>query len=97
MFRNLIGAIVVAIVAAAIGWKWYQQERASEQRQQAQIADLSNRVRQLEDQNNQLSAALAKVQAEANRAVAENQILTKTLEQARLTGKIPSKIPYPPK
>jgi uncharacterized protein YlxW (UPF0749 family) len=97
MYRYLVGAIVVAIIAAAIGWKWYQQERAEELRQQAQVTELSDRIRQLEDQNNQLTAALAKVQAEENRAVAENQILTKTLEQARLTGKIPDKIPYPPK
>jgi hypothetical protein len=41
--------------------------------------------------------ALAKVQAEEQRLVTENDMLSKTLAQARLTGKIPSKLPYPPK
>lgn len=97
MYRYLVGAVVVALIAAAIGWKWHQQEQADHQRDQAQISELSGRVGQLQDQNNQLNAALAKVQAEEQRLVTENDLLTKTLEQAKLTGKIPDKLPYPPK
>jgi len=37
------------------------------------------------------------VQAEEQRQVTENELLTKVLEQAKLTGKIPDKLPYPPK
>ena len=97
MFRYLIGALVVAVIAAALGWKWNQQQQAEHQREQAQISELSARIGQLQDRNNQLDAALAKVQAEEQRQVTENQLLTKTLEQAKLTGKIPDKLPYPPK
>ncbi len=97
MYRYLVGAIVVAIIAALIGWNWYRQQQAATQREQAQIAELSDHVRQLDQENSQLKAALAKVQAEENRLVTENQILTKTLEQARLTGKVPAELPYPPK
>jgi uncharacterized protein YlxW (UPF0749 family) len=97
MYRYLFGALVVALIAAAIGWKWHQQEQADHQRDQAQISELSGRIGQLQDQNNQLNAALAKVQAEEQRLVTENDLLTKTLEQAKLTGKIPDKLPYPPK
>lgn len=97
MYRYLVGAIVVAVIAAAIGWKWQRQAQAEHQREQAQISDLSARIGQLQDQNNQLNAALAKVQAEEQRQVTENELLTKTLEQAKLTGKIPDKLPYPPK
>src|SRR5689334_1865035 len=97
MIRYLIGAIVVAIIAAAIGWKWNRKEQAEHQREQAQISELSQRVGQLQDQNNQLNAALAKVQAEEQRQVTENDLLTKTLQQAKVTGKIPNKLPYPPK
>jgi membrane protein implicated in regulation of membrane protease activity len=97
MYRYLIGAIVVAVIAAAIGWKWYQKDQADHQREQAQISELSGRIGQLQDQNNQLNEALAKVQAEEQRQVTENDLLTKTLEQAKLTGKIPDKLPYPPK
>jgi uncharacterized protein YlxW (UPF0749 family) len=97
MFRYLIGALVVAVIAAALGWKWSQQQQAEHQREQAQISDLSARIGQLQDRNNQLNAALAKVQAEEQRQVTENDLLIKTLEQAKLTGKIPDKLPYPPK
>ena len=100
MYRYLVGAIVVALIAAGIGWKWYQQqqaEQADQRREQAQISELSDRVKQLQDQNNQLSVALAKVQAEEQRLVTENDMLSKTLAQAKVTGKIPDKLPYPPK
>lgn len=97
MYRYLVGAIVVAIIAALIGWKWYRQQQAATQHDQAQIAELSDHVQQLQKENDQLKVALAKVQAEENRLVTENQILSKTLEQARLTGKVPSTLPYPPK
>lgn len=97
MYRYLVVAIVLAAIAGVIGWKWYQQQQAEQRREQAQISELSDRVKQLQDQNNQLSMALAKVQAEEQRLVTENDMLSKTLAQARLTGKIPSKLPYPPK
>jgi TolA-binding protein len=87
----------VAVVAAILGWQWYRTEQAEHQREQAQISDLSGRISQLQDQNNQLNAALAKVQAEEQRQVTENDLLAKVLEQAKLTGKIPDKLPYPPK
>jgi len=97
MLRYLVGAIVVAMIAAAVGWKWRQQAQADHQHDQAQISDLSARIGQLQEQNNQLNAALAKVQAEEQRQVTENELLAKVLDQAKLTGKIPDKLPYPPK
>ena len=97
MLPYLVGAIVVAMIAAAIGWKWRQQAQADHQHDQAQISDLSARIGQLQEQNNQLNAALAKVQAEEQRQVTENELLAKVLDQAKLTGKIPDKLPYPPK
>lgn len=97
MYRYLVGAIVVALIAAVVGWKWYQQQQAEQRREQAQISELSDRVKQLQDQNNQLSVALAKVQTEEQRLVTENDMLSKTLAQAKVTGKIPDKLPYPPK
>jgi len=97
MLRYLVGAIVVAMIAAAIGWKWRQQAQADHQHDQAQISDLSARIGQLQEQNNQLNAALAKVQAEEQRQVTENELLAKVLDQAKLTGKIPDKLSYPPK
>jgi predicted negative regulator of RcsB-dependent stress response len=97
MYRYLVGAIVAALIAALLGWRWYKQEQVERQRGQAQISELSARISQLEAQNNQLNAELAKVQAEEQRQVTENDLLAKVLAQAKLTGKIPDKLPYPPK
>jgi len=97
MIRYLVGAIVVAVIAGAVGWKWYQREQAQHQRDQAKISELLTQIDQLRAETNQLNDALAKVQAEEQRQVTENQLLNHTLEQAKLTGKIPDKLPYPPK
>lgn len=99
MYRYLIGALVVAIIAAFIGWRWNRQQQAAMQHAQAQIAQLSNHVKEVDSENSQLKADLAKVQAEENRLVMENQILNKTLGTVRATGKLPKELqlPYPPK
>ena len=97
MIRYLVGAIVVALIAGAVGWNWQQREKAQHQRDQEKISQLSAQINQLQAQTNQLNEALAKVQSEEQRQVTENELLTKTLEQAKLTGKIPDKLPYPPK
>jgi outer membrane murein-binding lipoprotein Lpp len=97
MIRYLVGAIVVALIAGAVGWNWQQREQAQHQRDQAKINQLSAQITQLQAQTNQLNNALAKVQAEEQRQVTENEMLSRTLEQAKLTGKIPDKLPYPPK
>lgn len=97
MYRYLIGALVVAIVAALIGWNWNRQQQSAMRQAQTQIRQLSDRVTEADAENSRLKSDLAKVQAEENRLVMENQILSKTLGQARATGKIPNKLPYPPK
>ena len=99
MYRYLIGALVVAIVASFVGWNWNRQQQAAMRRTQAQIAQLSDHVKEVDQENAQLKADLAKVQAEENRLVMENQILNKTIGQVRATGKIPKELqlPYPPK
>src|SRR6266851_1423541 len=96
MYRYVIGALIVALLAGAIGWERYQRQ-ADEQRAQARIAELSEQVKKLHEENSQLKISLDKVQSEENRLVTQNDILTKTIEQARVTGTIPEKLPYPPK
>jgi len=96
MYRYVIGALIVALLLGAIVWERYQRQ-AAEQRAQARIAELSDQVKKLQEENSQLKISLDKVQSEETRLAAENEMLTKTIEQARLTGKIPDKLPYPPK
>jgi type II secretory pathway pseudopilin PulG len=96
MYRYVIAVLIVALLAGAIGWERYQRQ-ADEQRAQARIAELSEQVTKLQQQNSQLKISLDKVQSEETRLVTENETLTKTIEQARVTGRMPEKLPYPPK
>ena len=101
MYRYFIGALIALLIAAGAGWKLYEQEHAREAQAQTEdrnrIDSLTAQVADLQQQNAQLNVALAKVQAEQQRLVVENDMLNNTLAQARLTGKIPNKLPYPPK
>ena len=99
MIRFLIGALAAAAIAIAIGFWWHQQNEADHLRQQAAVAQLGDDLAKARSENDQLKAALAKVQDEENRLAADNQALSKALEQARLAGKVPGKLslPYPPK
>jgi predicted negative regulator of RcsB-dependent stress response len=96
MARYVIVGLVVLILLGAIGWEHYQQN-AAEQREQARIAEMNEQIRKLREENAQLKASLEKVQSEETRLVTANDLLTKTIEQAKVTGKMPEKIPYPPK
>ncbi len=101
MARVLVGAVVVAILAAAGGWVVYTRDRTVQAENQKKIAGLRQQLESLEAQNAQLKENLAKTQTEEERLSAANQELAKALAQARLTGKIPrlppSALPYPPK
>jgi predicted negative regulator of RcsB-dependent stress response len=96
MARYVIVALVLLILLGVIGWEHYQQQ-AADQREQARIAELNGQVQKLREENAQLKESLDKVQAEEARLVTANDLLTKTIEQAKVTGKMPDKVPYPPK
>ncbi len=98
MGRALIGALVVALLAIAIGWRWSAQQHAIQERQTQQIADLSAQVGKLTSENETLKNALDKVQDEEARLTRANDALEKALQEAKLTGKVPNlPPPYPPK
>jgi peptidoglycan hydrolase CwlO-like protein len=98
MGRVIATAIVVAAIAGAIFFYNVRNERAIQQAQQKQIAELMRQAESLRTENEQLKAALAKVQSEQDSLVAQNQALTKAIAQYKATGKMPSvKLPYPPK
>jgi uncharacterized protein HemX len=101
--RIVLTALIVALILIGAGyfaWRHIQAEQAAER------ADLQNQIGELEGERDQLKAddertkaALDKVQAEEERMAAVNEELTKTLQQAQLTGKIPppNSLPFPPK
>jgi peptidoglycan hydrolase CwlO-like protein len=98
MGRVIATTIVVAAIAGAIFFYTVRNERAIQDAQQKQIAELTRQTQALSAENEELKTSLAKVQEEENSLVAQNQELSKAIAQYKATGKMPSvKLPYPPK
>ena len=99
MGRVLIGAIVVAIIAAIVGWQWSVKQRAAMDRNQQQISDLQQQLNRAQGDNADLRAKLAKLQDEENHLAAENNALNEAIAKSHLTGKAAEMppLPYPPK
>jgi peptidoglycan hydrolase CwlO-like protein len=98
MGRVIATTIVVAAIAGAIFFYTVRNERAIQDAQQKQIAELMRQAEALRSENEELKTSLAKVQEEENSLVAQNQELSKAIAQYKATGKMPSvKLPYPPK
>jgi peptidoglycan hydrolase CwlO-like protein len=100
MGRVLIGAVGVAIIAIAAGYVMSARYEAARAAQEKRIAVLQQQVAELQNENEKLSADLAKVQHEEERLAAANDELARKLGAARLVGKRPASpnaLPYPPK
>jgi regulator of replication initiation timing len=66
-------------------------------RQARQLDDLNTQVEKVQKDNQDLRDQLAKVQEENNNLKGYNDVLKKALETAKVTGKVPEIMPYPPK
>ena len=100
MLRGVIAFVILAVAAGALGYRWYEREIELQQRQEKQIAELNQQIKKMQGENETLKAQLAKVQDEEGRLAATNELLSKAIEQSRLSGKIaekPPSLPYPPK
>jgi uncharacterized protein HemX len=101
--RIVLTALIAAVIFIGAGffaWRHIEAEQAAERADlQKQIAELEGERDQLRAEDDRTKVALDKVQAEEERMAAVNEELTKTLQQAQLTGKIPppSSLPFPPK
>lgn len=95
--RVLIGAAVVAIIAAILFYFYSQSCQSKSAAQAQQISQLSNRLNQLQQDNDQLKSELAKVQDEENKLDAQNNELLKAIGTFKATGKMPAVPAYPPK
>jgi septal ring factor EnvC (AmiA/AmiB activator) len=101
--RIVITALVVALVLLGAGYfAWYRiqaLDAVDRANLEKQLAELQTERDQLKADDARSKDELAKVQAEEERLAAANEDLAKTLQQARLTGKIPppSAMPFPPK
>jgi cell division protein FtsB len=99
MIRGVIAFIILAVIAGAIGYRYYEQELEVQQRQQEQIDQLNQQIKKMQGENETLKSQLAKVQDEEGRLATANELLTKAIEQSKLSGKPAEKpsLPYPPK
>ncbi len=97
MGKVLIGAVVVAIVAAILFYFYSQSCQSKSAAQAQQLAEMSNRLNQLQQDNDQLKGELAKVQDEENKLNAQNTELLKAIATFKATGKMPVVPAYPPK
>ncbi len=95
--RVLIGAVVVAIVAAILFYFYSHNCQSKSAAQARQISEMSNRLNQLQQDNDQLKSELAKVQDEENKLNALNTELLKAIGTFKATGKMPEPPAYPPK
>ena len=98
MGRMLIGGVVVAIIAIIAVYVISVKDEEARKAQESKIVELQGQLQKLQDENDGLKSALAKVRSEEDRLAADNQELSKALAQAQVTGKVPKlKLPYPPK
>ena len=98
MGRMLIGGLVVAIISIIAVYVVSVKNEGARKAQESKIVELQGQVQKLQDENDGLKSALAKVRSEEDRLAADNQELSKALAQAQVTGKVPKlKLPYPPK
>jgi peptidoglycan hydrolase CwlO-like protein len=103
MGRVLIGALIAAIVAIAAGYVMSSRYNTARVAQERRVAVLQQQVAELQQENDKLTADLAKVQHEEERLAASNDELARKLGAARLSGKLPASpasrnaLPYPPK
>ena len=96
MGRLLIGALVVAIIAALLFYFYSSGYRAQIDQQTQQISQLNDQLLKLQSENEQLKAQLSKVQNEQSILAAQNEEMRKSIAEFKATGKMPV-IPPPPK
>ena len=97
MLRAVVVFLVLAAIAGFFAYRHYQQEQATQAQMNQQIGDLNSQVQKLQNDNSQLRDQLAKVQEENYKLKGYNDELTKALQTAKVTGKVPLILPFPPK
>jgi predicted negative regulator of RcsB-dependent stress response len=97
MGRALIAFLIIAAIAGYFGWRYHTRDQAAIDQQAHQIDDLNTQLEKLKSDTSQLHDQLDKVQEENGNLKIYNDALKKALEQAKVTGKVPLVMPYPPK
>jgi peptidoglycan hydrolase CwlO-like protein len=96
MGRLLIGGLIVAIIAALLFYFYSSSYRTRLEEQTQQVSQLNDQLLKAQNENDQLKAELAKVQAEQTILAAQNDEMRKAIGEFKATGKMPV-IPPPAK
>ena len=96
MGRLLIGGLIVAIIAALLFFFYSSGYRTRLEEQTQQVSQLNDQLLKAQNENDQLKAELAKVQAEQTILAAQNDEMRKAIGEFKATGKMPV-IPPPAK
>ncbi|MGA6971277.1 MAG: hypothetical protein WBY93_06575 [Candidatus Binatus sp.] len=96
MGRLLIGGLIVAIIAALLFYFYSSSYRTRLEEQTQQVSQLNDQLLKAQNENDQLKAELAKVQAEQTILAAQNDEMRKAIAEFKATGKMPV-IPPPAK
>ncbi|MGD0120583.1 MAG: hypothetical protein ABSD30_21145 [Candidatus Binatus sp.] len=96
MGRLLIGGLIVAIIAALLFYLYSSSYRTRLEEQTQQVSQLNDQLLKAQNENDQLKAELAKVQAEQTILAAQNDEMRKAIGEFKATGKMPV-IPPPAK
>jgi len=97
MLRGVVIVLIVAAIAGFFAYRYHSADQAFHVRQARQLDDLNTQVEKVQKDNQDLRDQLAKVQEENNNLKGYNDVLKKALETAKVTGKVPEIMPYPPK
>jgi peptidoglycan hydrolase CwlO-like protein len=97
MLRAVVVFLILAAIAGYFAYRHYQQDQVAAAETAQQISDLNSEVQKLQNDNSLLRDQLAKVQEENNNLKGYNDELKKALQTAKITGKVPLIMPYPPK
>jgi predicted negative regulator of RcsB-dependent stress response len=89
--------VILAAIAGYFAYRHYQRDQVTAAAMTQQINDLNASVQKLESDNSLLHDQVAKVQEENYNLKGYNDVLKKALETAKITGKVPLIMPYPPK
>jgi len=97
MLRGLAVFLILAAIAGFFAYRHYSADQAFRAQQAQQLNDLTTQLEQVKKDDQVLRDQLAKVQEENNNLKGYNDVLLKALETAKVTGKVPTIMPYPPK
>jgi predicted negative regulator of RcsB-dependent stress response len=97
MLRAVVVFLILAAIAGYFAYRHYQQDQVTAAETTQRINDLNSRIQKLQNDNSLLHDQLATVQEENYNLKGYNDVLKKALETAKLTGRVPQIMPYPPK